>query len=340
MAAYGTGDQVTATVPTGGTSGWGTWEFPNFVGELFKLSPLDTPLLTLIGGLTGGKSLTSPQWTWQDTLHRAPAVQSIVEGDDAVFTGQKRNERTNVVAIHQYGVEITYTKQAATGLLGTGGATPATGAVDGLGVQPVGDEMAWQIQIKVEQAALDVEKMILEGTYAYPADGTARQTQGIVGAISADTSTNWTATSGQEVDATSIDDISAKMYDEGAPKKNAIIMLDSIGKIQMGNNYSVSSNWNIQQRSNSMFGVNVSNVETAFGNYNVVVNRHLAANQFLILDLAYLAPCFLPIPGKGHFFIEPLAKAGAYDRAQLYGEIGLEYGPSKFHGRAYTLNQP
>ena len=57
MAAYGTADQVTSTPPGGaGTgAGFGSWNLPNFVGELFKLSPLETPLLSLIGGLTGGR---------------------------------------------------------------------------------------------------------------------------------------------------------------------------------------------------------------------------------------------------------------------------------------------
>jgi len=41
---------------------------------------------------------------------------------------------------------------------------------------------------------------------------------------------------------------------------------------------------------------------------------------------------FLNIPGKGHFFEEELAKVGAADRRQLYGEIGLEYGNEKAHG--------
>jgi hypothetical protein len=35
---------------------------------------------------------------------------------------------------------------------------------------------------------------------------------------------------------------------------------------------------------------------------------------------------FLEVPGKGHFFAEPLAKTGAKDRVQLYGEVGLQYG--------------
>ena len=37
-------------------------------------------------------------------------------------------------------------------------------------------------------------------------------------------------------------------------------------------------------------------------------------------------PVYLEVPGKGHFFAEPLAKTGASDEVQLYGEVGLAYG--------------
>jgi hypothetical protein len=45
----------------------------------------------------------------------------------------------------------------------------------------------------------------------------------------------------------------------------------------------------------------------------------------------------MPIEGKGHFFTEPLAKTGAYDRVQIYGELGLEYGPEQFHGKIVDI---
>ena len=103
MAAFGTGNQPAAAVPTGGAAGFGTFNLPNFVGELFKLSPLETPLLSLIGGLTGGQQTNSVKFTWQDTLHRAPALthasRGRIEGDDATFSVQSRSERVNVVEL-------------------------------------------------------------------------------------------------------------------------------------------------------------------------------------------------------------------------------------------------
>lgn len=331
MAAYGAGDQV---------AGQGkTTNLPNFVGELFKLSPLDTPFLSLIGGLTGGEQIAQTQWAWQDSIHRAAALQSVAEGADATFSSQKRNQRKNVVAIHQYGVELSYTKQAATGQLGGSGDSPTISSISILGNQPVMNERAFQLQIKLEQAALDVELMFLTGTYANPNTGAARQTQGIVGAVSTDTTTDYTATSGQLATRAVINDLAQKSYDNGAKMANCVLMVNSLPKLELGADYATSSTgWNVTPRSYNVFGVNITDIETEFGRFPIVLNRHLDEDTVMMIDLAWCKPKFLPIDGKGHFFLEPLAKSGAYDRDQLYGEIGLEYGPSGWHAKAENLH--
>lgn len=332
MPAYGTGDQVNASVPSGGVAGWGTWNLPNLVGPLHRLSPIETPLLSMIGGLTGGMDAGgSPVFAWQDTQHRAPAIQSIVEGDDPTFTAQKRTARKNVVAIHQYGVELTYTKQAATNYV-----TPiaSTGHNQGQS-NPVTTEMAWQLQIKVEQCALDVEQMLLKGTFAFPTDGTARQTQGLEGAI---TDIDLDASAAGDIVAGTVT-ASAKQiintvmkagWDNGWTDTTRVLMLGSAEKVDL-ETYAEATNWNLQPLSRSEFGVDVTRIQTSFGALDVVLNRHLTAKTALFLNMAPLGPVYLPIPGKGHFFIEPVAKSGAYDRAQIYGEIGLAYGPQKEH---------
>lgn len=341
MAAFGAGDQVADQGHTG--------NLPNFVGELFRLSPLETPFLTLAGGLTGGMPV-DVIFTWQDTLHAVPDGTSVDvgEGADATFSNQKRSERRNVVSIFQYGVELSYTLQASRSLLGGTGIVPGGTAVATsiLGDQPVQDEMSWQLQIKLEQAGLDVEDQFLNGTLAYPAGPTGRQTQGIIGAVAAATSTDAAAIAevpGSEAGDFAIDravfviDQMAKdMYDEGAPLRNVVLMGNSDAKVDIGRHFRTEFG-NVQPRSYNVFGINVTDIETEFYRFPFVLNRHLPAGAtgvVLMIDLAQVYPCFLPIPDKGHFFLEPLAKAGAYDRMQLYGEIGLKYGPSGWHAKA------
>ncbi len=346
MAAYGTGNQPAAAVPTGGVAGFGTFNLPNFVGELFKLSPLETPLVSLIGGENGGMVADGVLFTWQDTLHRQPALNPTdrgrIEGDDAVFQAQSRSERVNVCEIFQYGVELSYTKQAATGLLGTAGGagdtTPGTEAENLLGTQPVQNEMAWQLQIKLENAVLDMEISYLDGTLAYPNDGTARQTQGIRGAITtvtkdAQLAADWDAGTGAPLLGTEmINETAQAMFDNGAPMRNAIIMVGGKEKRLISSDFQ-QGNGNIAPRSYNKFGVNITDIETDFGMFPIVLNRHCTSEEVLFLELNVLETNHLPIPGKGFFFMEPLAKSGSYDRHQLYGEAGLEYGPEGWHAK-------
>jgi hypothetical protein len=49
-----------------GITGQGqTFNLPNYVGDLFELTPSDTPFLSLIGGLSGGEATSSPSFQWQ-----------------------------------------------------------------------------------------------------------------------------------------------------------------------------------------------------------------------------------------------------------------------------------
>lgn len=349
MAAYSDADKVLSTPPGGdGTgAGFGSWNLPNFVGELFKLSPLETPLTSLIGGLTGGRAARGIVFGWQDTIHRAPGQQVNDEGADTTFTAQKRSDRINVCEIFQYGTEVSYSKQGGVDRLGTIGEIGVTdpAIVDQasiLGNQPVQSEVDWQMQVLLEQMGLDVEWAFLNETLAIPNDGTARATQGIEGAISTDTTTdylNGAADPGVPASRDVINDLAKKLYDNGAPMRNAVIMINSQNKLEIGASYAaLDGGWNVQPRSYNVFGVNVTDLETEFGRFPVVLNRHVDQNTVLILELDVMAPRFLPIAGKGHVFMEPLSKSGSYDREQLYGEIGLEYGPAGWHAKATNLH--
>ena len=102
----------------GAVSGLGdSYDLPNYVGELFNVTPNDTPFLSAIGGMTGGKSVTSKQFTWQTVDNATAAQTAAVEGADATLQKRSRSEVTNVTQIMQYGVNVSYTKQAATGNL-------------------------------------------------------------------------------------------------------------------------------------------------------------------------------------------------------------------------------
>ena len=160
----------------GAVSGLGdSYDLPNYVGELFNVTPNDTPFLSAIGGMTGGKSVTSKQFTWQTVDNAAAAQTAVVEGADPVYAERTRSEVTNVTQIMQYGVNVSYTKQAATGNLS---------GESIIGNQPVQDELAFQLDMAMKRAARDIEFSFLQGTYVADTDlATARKTRGLLEAI-------------------------------------------------------------------------------------------------------------------------------------------------------------
>ncbi len=61
-----------------------TFELPNFVGELFSLVQTQTPLLSMIGGLTGGESVMAKEFVWQ-VEDNVAAVKNIWKMENSLF---------------------------------------------------------------------------------------------------------------------------------------------------------------------------------------------------------------------------------------------------------------
>ena len=309
----------------GAVSGLGdSYDLPNFVGELFNITPNDTPFLSAIGGMTGGKSVTSKQFTWQ-TVDNATAAQTVVaEGADATFAERSRSEVTNVTQIMQYGVHVSYTKQAATGNLS---------GESILGNQPVQDELAFQLDMAMKRAARDIEFSFLQGTYVADTDvSTARKTRGMLAAIT----TNERGAAGGALAQGDVDNVLKQMADSGAPFEQPVMFANAFQKQKLSSIF--SSALSLAPRDRNIGGVNITTIETDFGEIGIVYNRHVPADDIVIADLAYCKPVFLDIPGKGHFFAEPLAQTGSAYKFQIYGEVGLEYGPEQFHGKITSLS--
>lgn len=297
-----------------------TFDLPNYVGEMFGLTPNITSFLSMIGGLTGGREAEAKTFNWQTYDLAAAAQPAIVEGAAPVTSHRSRSEVSNVVQIFQYGVEISYTKIAAVGQLDN--------TIPTLGVQPVQNEHDWQLMLKLEQAALDVNFTFHQGTYQNPANNaTGRKTRGMDAAIT----TNSTSAGTTALDTAKVDAILKDMWDSGAPFRMPVIFVNAFQKQQLSSLYAYAP------EDRNIGGVNINVIETDFARIGVVLDRHVLASVFSVFDVSVCAPRFLPIPGKGHFFTEPMAKTKAAEETQLYGEIGLEYGPEEWHGQITAL---
>lgn len=395
-----------------------TFNCPNFVGELFAITPTDTPFLSAIGGLTGGKAANATLFQWQGYDLRSPdEARQRVEGAAAPTGGARvRTNVYNVVEIHQETVEVSYTKLAATGQFNSTGAAHA-GQAGITGSNPVLDEMDWQVDKELIQIARDVELSFIRGSFANPStNATPRKTRGIMEATETNVSTQGTliGTATIEADnetftlaahglangdpvvlasltggavgvftthtlyyvtntATNTFTLATKpggatvaiSTDGGANVYEATtltggMVLDLLqdvwtsGGIQVGETATLMSNATLKRALTKLFitdkgyeetsrnvaGVRVTTIETDFGVLNLMLNRHMPSSALQVVSLEECAPVFLPVPGKGFLFVEPLSKDGASEKNQIYGEIGLEYGNEKAHGKLLNVAAP
>lgn len=128
-------------------------------------------------------------------------------------------------------------------------------------------------------------------------------------------------------------DILQAAYDNGGimVSETATLITNSYLKRSLTKLFITDKNY--REESRNVGGVNLQTFETDFGRLNIMLNRHMPNGALQVVSLEDCAPRFLEIPGKGHFFVEPLAKTGAAERDQLYGEIGLEYGNERKHAK-------
>ena len=384
-----------------GITGLGTtYNLPNYTGILYGLTPQETPFLSAIGGLSGGRQTTSPAFEWQTFDLRDASQPEVVEGATAPTSQQRvRGNVSNVVQIHQEKVSVSYSKLAATG---------AKAGINNDQPNPIGNELDWQVEQMLKQMARDVEFSFIGGTYQSPVNNsTARKTRGIISAISTNVSdvkgaalptvtgtasTNKIASTshglnngdsvvftaltggaglstgvgyfvvnkgtndfevstvkgGAAVDFTT--DVSAataykltamttahvneaiqRVYDNGGMDGSTTLLVNSNQKMALTSVFA-SAYGKFVETSRTVAGVSVDQLQMDFGILNVMLSRFVPKHQVLVAQLGQCAPVFLEVPGKGHFFAEPLAKTGSSDDVQLYGEVGLAYGNEKAHG--------
>jgi hypothetical protein len=321
-----------------GITGQGTtFNLPNYVGELFLVSPQDTPLLSSIGGLTGGKETHgSVYFDWSKFDLREPDdKRQRLEGANAPTPEARvRGTEHSILEIHHEALEISYTKQAAVGQVGDIGVEHPNVANAG-GSNAVLDEMDWQLRQALLQVARDVEATFTTGTYHDPEDNSeARRTRGILEAIE----TNIRDALGEDFSTEMLLNLMQDIWEIGGISVDETRTLLCGGTQKRRITKAFITDANYRQESRTVGGVHVDVIETDFGKVNIMLDRYMPADALAVLSLEQLAPRFLNIPGKGHFFEEPLAKTGSADKSQLYGEIGLEYGSEIDHGKIEGLS--
>ncbi len=308
------------------------WNCPNYTGELFLIGANQTPFLNMIGGLQGGAIRTVGDFEyplaqpWSLEAAAQPAVTETASLTAPTPWTYVRDQDINTVQIFHRAVTVSYAKQSVVGQV-TADAT--TGLVDIGGMQPVQNERDFQISAHMRQIAVNVDYTFLNGQYQKAINaGTAAKTRGIITACA----TNTVAAAGADLSKPLVDQLLRTMAANGAEFVNPVIFVNAFQKQALSDIYGYAP----QDR--NVGGYNINQIETDFAVLGIVWAPNVPAATLLIADLSVCSPVFLPVPEKGVLFYEELSKTGAAETGQIYGQVGLDYGPEEYHGTITGLS--
>ena len=311
-------------------SGQGTiWNLPNYWGELFTADLINTPFLAMIGGLSGGGRQTPnfefPTSSEYDFPAAAqPAITETASLTAPTPTEAVRTQIKNVAQIFQQAVNLSYAKLSAQGRLS---GINTVGAVNN-----VADENAFQIDYNLKIIARNVEYTILNGAYQIATDaGTANKSRGMFATCDLSGSTA-IAAAGATLSKTLMDSMLQTAFGNGMMFMNPVIWVNGFQKTKLSDIYGYAPT------DRNVGGVNIKQLETDFGNIGVAdAHRFVPAANLLLADMSLILPVTQPVPGKGNFFVEQLAKTGASENSQIYGQFGLDHGPAFAHAKITGL---
>jgi hypothetical protein len=313
-------------------SGTGTvWNLPNYTGILYLIGAVDTPFLNMIGGLQGNRirltrafefpvaspwaleSASQPNITETDSL-TAPTPTSYTRGQD-----------TNTVQIFHESVTVSYAKQSVMDAIV---ADATTGLANAGENQPVQNEEEFQITANLQQIAVDVEYTFLNGAYVKAINaGVGARSRGIITA----TTTNAVAAGGAYLSRTNFNTLLRTMAGNGSKFRQCVIFVNGFQKQKLTEIFGQAPlDYNVG-------GVAIEQIVTDFARLGVVWAPFIPVDTLLVADLSVCSPVFCQVPGKGVLFYEPLSKTGAANAGQIYGQIGLDYGPEEYHGKITGL---
>jgi hypothetical protein len=301
------------------------WNCPNYTGELFLIGANQTPFLNMIGGLQGGgvKMVKDFQFPlaqpWALEAASQPAISETTSLTAPNPWTYVRSQDVNTCQIWQRQVSVSYAKQSVVGQV----TADATTKLVMLDQQPVQNELDFQIQAHMRQIALDVDYTFLNGAYQQStAANVAAKTRGIITACT----TNTVAAGAATLTKALVDQLLRTMAANGAEFVNPVVFVNAFQKQKLSDIYGYAP----QDR--NVGGYNIKQIETDFAQLGIVWSPNVPAATLLVADLAFCDPVFLPVPNKGVLFYEQLSKVGASEAGQIYGQIGLNYGPEEYHG--------
>lgn len=306
----------------------------NYSGMLFNKGNTRCPLSSIIGGRAKTTNhvefVTGQEYTTAGG--EQPAISETASLTAPEATVVTRAQKTNVTQIFHESVGVSYAKQSNMGTLS--GINIASQQANPM------NELDFQVAAKMQKVNRDIEFTFVQGTYnKATTDATINKTRGLTEAIES----NVIAMASKPLGLWNIADGVKKVYEANAPQDGLVLWCDATTMFQI-NADAVQNGLTVIPAAREINGIKLSSVVTPLGVVYLYLGEFLPKGTALLLNLDVLAPVYQPVPGKGNFFLEQLAKTGAGEQYQLFGQIGLDHGPewyhAKFTGIAQTFTAP
>ena len=281
-------------------------ELLDLSSEIALVSPTDTPLTTLLYAMGKTVGATDITVSWKEKeLHKPSSVLTnlMLEGAEAPEAiHSTRRMLSNICQIMSK-------------------ATSVSGTLNALNPHGIGNEFANEIADRLLELKRDMEYFFISGTKATESGETPRQMNGLMNLV------------GHSIDVESGDlteeilvDAMQKMWECGVSSENIYAFCGATVKRKinklLANNASTRIAAELGQR--HPLGIMVDRLVSDFGDFNLVLNRHMPENAILIVDLNEVEIATLrPV------FFQELAKTGDYTKGQIITENTIKLLNSK-----------
>ncbi len=307
----------------------------NYSGLLYNKADTSTPFLNLISGnvkYTNSVEFVCGQYyTSEEGVIPAISETASLTAPDATFV--TRTQLSNVTQIFMESVAISYAKQSNMATLSGVNIANQTANPQ--------DELDFQVARKMEKIKRSIEKTFIQGEYnKAAADNQINKTRGMLEAIT----TNVVAASGASLDLWLLNDAVTDIKNAGGDISNLYAFVNTTNLMQV-NGAAIEMGMPIGIAKDTEFGVQVRDVILPIGaTIKLVIGAFIPDGTALIFNPKYIGPVEQPVPAKGNFFLEELAKTGAGAKYQIFGQIGLDHGPewyaAKITGLSTTFTAP
>jgi len=309
------------TINTYGT----TENNPNYLGTLLEIGQGQTPLLQLLGGLgnampTGGRNYAMSKY--YDT--GAPSQPTISE-DTALapsnITTITDEQAENSTQIFQELAQVTYGNESDSNTLAgvplLGGGTTRVSAIDD------------QIAKKMRKMAKDLNFTCWNGVYQkWDQDSVASGTRGISNALA----TNVVDGAAAALDKAIFNSLTKIMADNGSLEQGG----SSIIGVNSSQLQALNDIYGIAERSFEIGGTTLDTINTSFARLPIMYDPNIAQDEIIIFDSSFVNLRVMPTKGQP-LLVEELARTGAGEQYQLYGQFGIDYGQESLHGKLTNL---